>query len=148
MKNKMNNKGFSLVELIIVIAIMAVIVGIAAPQYLKYLNNSKISTDVSNAQEIATVVNTLVADSKLTGTTATITPSTTLPAGAPANDLENIMVNLGKPIIPKYEKTANYIVTYSLETGVSKIIYKVDTTEYEVYPNPDNTTNGLNTKKK
>ena len=36
MKNekKMNNKGFSLVELIIVIAIMAVLIAVLAPQYM------------------------------------------------------------------------------------------------------------------
>ncbi|HAL02696.1 MAG TPA: hypothetical protein DCP07_05005, partial [Lachnospiraceae bacterium] len=32
-----NNKGFSLVELIIVIAIMAILVGVMAPQLIKYI---------------------------------------------------------------------------------------------------------------
>ena len=62
MKKEMNNKGFSLVELIIVIAIMAVLVGLLAPQYLKYVNNSKVSTDISNAQDIATAWNVAFAD--------------------------------------------------------------------------------------
>ena len=31
MKKKMNNKGFSLVELIVVIAMMAVLIGVLAP---------------------------------------------------------------------------------------------------------------------
>ena len=33
MEEEMNNKGFSLVELIVVIAIMAILVGVAVPVY-------------------------------------------------------------------------------------------------------------------
>ncbi|MDE7360278.1 MAG: prepilin-type N-terminal cleavage/methylation domain-containing protein, partial [Lachnospiraceae bacterium] len=36
-KQNMNDKGFSLVELIIVIAIMAILIVVLAPQYLKYV---------------------------------------------------------------------------------------------------------------
>ena len=43
---KGSNKGFSLVELLVVIAIMAVLVGIMAPQLIKYLEKSKVSTDL------------------------------------------------------------------------------------------------------
>ena len=49
MEKKMNNKGFSMVELIIVIAIMAVLVVVAAPQYLKYVERGRNSTDQNNA---------------------------------------------------------------------------------------------------
>ena len=63
-QRKLNNKGFSLVELIIVIAIMAVLIGLLAPQFIKYVQRSKYSTDVKNGQEIATVIQTLIADNK------------------------------------------------------------------------------------
>lgn len=63
---KKNNKGFSLVELIIVIAIMAVLIGLLAPQYLKFVQKSKISADCSNAQALATAINVGFADGKIT----------------------------------------------------------------------------------
>lgn len=73
-KKKLNNNGFSLVELIIVIAIMAVLVGVLAPTYLGYVEKSKKSTDVQNAQELATAIavkaaSADVATSKTTGKT-------------------------------------------------------------------------------
>lgn len=60
---KENNKGFSLVELIIVIAIMAVLVGVLAPQFIKYVESSKQSTDIQNAAEIRAAVEAYVAES-------------------------------------------------------------------------------------
>ncbi|MEG2232178.1 MAG: prepilin-type N-terminal cleavage/methylation domain-containing protein, partial [Lachnospiraceae bacterium] len=55
-KKKRNNRGFSLVELIIVIAIMAVLVGVMAPQFFKYIERSRKSTDVQNVASIVTAL--------------------------------------------------------------------------------------------
>ena len=48
---KKNNKGFSLVELIIVIAIMAVLVGIFAASYMKYLEKGREAVDTANMEQ-------------------------------------------------------------------------------------------------
>lgn len=59
---KLNNKGFSLVELIIVIAIMAVLVGVLAPQYIKYVEKSRRSADGATVSEIAGAMQVLASD--------------------------------------------------------------------------------------
>ena len=51
---KLNNKGFSLVELIIVIAIMAILVGVVGTQVIPYLENSRKAKD----QQILSAWNT------------------------------------------------------------------------------------------
>ncbi|MGN8773076.1 prepilin-type N-terminal cleavage/methylation domain-containing protein [Candidatus Weimeria sp. HCP3S3_B5] len=59
---KKNNKGFTLIELIVVIAIIAVLAAILAPQYLRYVEKSRVTSDESTAKEIKNAVQTACAD--------------------------------------------------------------------------------------
>lgn len=61
-KKQKNNKGFSLVELIVVIAIMAVLVGVLAPQLMKYVEKSREATDIQNCDSIASALKAYYAD--------------------------------------------------------------------------------------
>lgn len=61
-RKRISNQGFSLVELIIVIAIMAILAAALAPQLIKYIDNSRKSTDVSTGQSIATAVGVALTD--------------------------------------------------------------------------------------
>lgn len=51
------NKGFSLVELIIVIAIMAILAAAIAPALIRYLNKSRKASDIETASVIMGAVN-------------------------------------------------------------------------------------------
>ena len=64
MKKTTNNKGFSLIELIIVIAIMAVLVAIIAPNLTKYLGSSKSKTDDKNLDEVKQQVMNAISDAQ------------------------------------------------------------------------------------
>ena len=55
-----NNKGFSLIELIIVVAIMAVLIGVLVPNLLKYVDKAKRTNDVKTAKEIKRCMDTLI----------------------------------------------------------------------------------------
>ena len=48
----MKNKGFSLVELIVVIAIMAILVGVAVPVYTSYISKANAAKDEQLLGEI------------------------------------------------------------------------------------------------
>lgn len=87
-ERKMNNKGFSLVELIIVIAIMAILVVVLAPQYLRYVERSRNSTDYQNATEMVTALQVYAADPDVTTntfTTGTFTLTTSSTGTTPSD---------------------------------------------------------------
>lgn len=84
MKNreKMNNKGFSLVELIIVIAIMVILVGVLAPVYTRYVESTRKSSDVSAVADIMNAMETVMIEKSARQATApaaisvSLTPTT------------------------------------------------------------------------
>jgi type IV pilus assembly protein PilA len=59
---KKSNKGFSLVELIIVIAIMAILIAVLAPQYLKYVEKTKRNSDAKAFGEVVQATEVAIAD--------------------------------------------------------------------------------------
>lgn len=61
MKEK-KNKGFTLIELVIVVAILAILVGVLAPQYTKYVEKSRKAADASNMSELVNAFKVFVID--------------------------------------------------------------------------------------
>ncbi len=70
-KENMNNKGFSLVELIIVIAIMAILIVVLAPQYLRYVEKSRVSSDQTTIVEYINAMQVIAADPDISLTSGT-----------------------------------------------------------------------------
>ena len=62
---KKNNKGFSLVELIVVIAVMAVLVVVLAPAYLRYVDKARLNKDVAAVGEVINAVKVAAAEEKV-----------------------------------------------------------------------------------
>ena len=59
---KKKNKGFSLVELIVVVLIMAIIAVALAPQVMKWVNNARKSSDATTYKSVYSAVQLAMAD--------------------------------------------------------------------------------------
>ncbi len=73
LKNKrLNNKGFTLIELLAVIVILAIVMGISAQSVLNSINQSRVSSLLSTAQNAANQLNTWTSEDSLITETATM----------------------------------------------------------------------------
>ena len=81
----MKNKGFSLVELIIVIAIMAILAAAIAPALIRYIDKSRRGDDVQAAATINTAVTATLANEDAYDEVATLMTGSNVIASANAH---------------------------------------------------------------
>ncbi len=65
--NKKNNKGFSLVELIVVVLIMGIIAVALAPQVMKWVGTARENSDDNAMKDIKSAITIAVADAQSEG---------------------------------------------------------------------------------
>ena len=61
----MKNKGFSMIELIIVVAIMAILVGMMVPVLIKFIEKSNVSSDYQLVDTVRSAVSYSIVDAKV-----------------------------------------------------------------------------------
>lgn len=65
---KTNKKGFTLIELIIVIAILAILIAALSPLLIKWIERSRVSKDKSSLDNVYVAINTALAKENIAGT--------------------------------------------------------------------------------
>ncbi len=148
MKNEMkkkNNKGFSLVELIVVIAIMAVLMVVLAPAMLRYVEKTRVQKDESAVSEAANAAELALADesvySEANGAatiTVTVKDDAAITAKAGSNTLTKLQTEVqstvGKKIdfvSKKYNKpSAGAEITIQFDSArQAYVLNKIDWTD-------------------
>lgn len=132
-EKKLNNKGFSLVELIIVIAIMAVLIGVLAPQYMKYVEKSRQSADGTTINEYVDALTVVASDPSIT---LDVSKSYTISSAAAADaitinaDAASILSDVIDTTNPPKLKSAAFkaaAITITLAYDTTDKVWKVTT---------------------
>lgn len=91
---KRDQKGFTLIELVVVIAILGILMALAVPRFSGFTSQAKMSTDKASAATIAKAIDLYIASNS----------STNIPT--PKDLVEADLID-AKTLVPKYKDATN-----------------------------------------
>ena len=131
-------KGFTLVELIIVIAIIAILAAMAIPKFSAVRIDAKVSNDLAAAKNIQSATATMVAN----GTIKAAQPKLAVPGAAGTTGEEiakRVASNNGSALAPEAISGATFNVTVTADGDVTVVVTASDI-DYQLVPEPSTST--------
>lgn len=140
-----SNAGFSLIELIIVIAILSILVIVIAPNYLKYVEKTRRTVDADTALKVRDAIERVQAidapgtsSDDLNYTFAVSWNKNTTITDPPDDFLDEVFLELGRVPVSVVDKDFFWTAFYDAGSGEVKGIYlgtRPGEKKYELYPN-------------
>lgn len=141
--NKKKKGGFTLIELIIVIAIIAILAAVALPKFAAIRETANVKADISNAKSIQSEVISLMGENKIpTPATGSFTDITVDNTAAPSYTATVTAGMQGIPTLKAKDYKNNNFVVHIDDIG-SVVIYANAAKTVQVYPNDPNANMGV-----
>ena len=127
------NKGFSLVELIVVIAIMAILVGVAVPVYTSYITKANDNVDKQTAGEVEHAIAVLLIDNDVanptvaSGETFTIELTDKAFTLKGATDTDGAFMEALAKIVPDVDLNTSETITFTVNVKKLTVSNNADT---------------------
>ncbi|MDE5776989.1 MAG: prepilin-type N-terminal cleavage/methylation domain-containing protein [Lachnospiraceae bacterium] len=141
-----NNKGFSIIELIIVIVIIAVLGSVFTPLLVKYISKARLSTDIDTAGKISSAMERALSNEKVRDNAVIHVgdphPVNDIDGGEFRNEVFNILNvdaikgKIRKDVDGNLLENGTPAFYYTLDTSKNKIViyYGGKTEDYQIYP--------------
>lgn len=142
------NKGFSLIELIIVVAIMAVLIAVIVPSFTKYVAKAKRTVDVNNAESFIRGARVVLINHELDGSRGGYyysavcwNKNNSFNRDNPQNLLDYFAIELGELPLSKAYPDYFWTLDYDMNNA-NPLKLSIGPTpgnrKYKLWPNPSN----------
>lgn len=130
LKKKLNKKGFSLIELIIVIAIMAILAAIIVPTVINKVSEANKTAAATEAQNLANAIQQDIIELSAGGTNATTTY---------VDSVSGSTINIKTGAPSTISGSGSNTITVSVEGGGETYTYTIDATGKITQTSPSGT---------